>query len=80
MSRLRFHHQTFVCPAPAGIAAGVASYRPAVNPLLTSVVREICPLRSVGAGERATAVGHPVGAQRWASLPGQLSFVINNSV
>ena len=28
--------------------------------LLTSVVREICTLRSVGAGERATAPGHPV--------------------
>ena len=28
--------------------------------LLTSVVREICTLRSVGAGERATALGHPV--------------------
>jgi hypothetical protein len=27
---------------------------------LTSVVREICTLRSVGAGERATALGHPV--------------------
>jgi hypothetical protein len=31
-----------------------------VNQLLTSVVREICTLRSVGAGERATAPGHPV--------------------
>ena len=30
--------------------------------LLTSVVREICTLRSVGAGERATAPGHPVAA------------------
>ena len=40
---------------------GVASYRRAVKPLLTSVVREICTLRSVGAGERATAPGHPVG-------------------
>ena len=29
--------------------------------LLTSVVREICMLRSVGAGARATASGHPVG-------------------
>jgi hypothetical protein len=29
---------------------GVASYRRAVNLLLTSVVREICTLRSVGAG------------------------------
>jgi hypothetical protein len=32
-----------------------------VKQLLTSVVREICTLRSVGAGERATAPGHPVG-------------------
>ena len=39
---------------------GAASYRRAVNQLLTSVVREICTLRSVGAGERATAPGHPV--------------------
>jgi hypothetical protein len=31
-----------------------------VKHLLTSVVREICMLRSVGAGERATAPGHPV--------------------
>ena len=28
--------------------------------LLTSVVREICTLRSVGAGVRATVPGHPV--------------------
>jgi hypothetical protein len=35
-----------------------------VKQLLTSVVREICTLRSVGAGERATAPGHPVGDQR----------------
>ena len=35
-------------------------YRHAVKQLLTSVVREICMLRSVGAGERATAPGHPV--------------------
>jgi hypothetical protein len=39
---------------------GVASYRRAVKHLLTSVVREICTLRSVGAEERATALGHPV--------------------
>jgi hypothetical protein len=26
-------------------------------------VREICTLRSVGAGERVTALGHPVGDQ-----------------
>jgi len=52
---------------------GVASYRRAVNQLLTSVVREICTLRSVGAGERATAPGHPVGDQRWSSLRRQLS-------
>ena len=30
--------------------------------LLTSVVREICTLRSVGAGARVTAPGHPVGS------------------
>ena len=48
---------------------GVASYRRAVKQLLTSVVREICTLRSVGAGERATAPGHPVGDQQWSSLP-----------
>ena len=47
---------------------GVASYRRAVNQLLTSVVREICTPRSVGAGERATAPGHPVGNQQWLSL------------
>ena len=41
----------------------------AVKHLLTSVVREICMLRSVGAGARATASGHPVGSQRWLSLP-----------
>jgi hypothetical protein len=39
---------------------GAASYRQAVKQLLTSVVREICMLRSVGAGERVTAPGHPV--------------------
>src|SRR6201987_74662 len=39
---------------------GAASYRRVVNQLLTSVVREIRTLRSVGAGERATAPGHPV--------------------
>ena len=37
--------------------------------LLKSVVREICTLRSVGAGARATAPGHPVGSQQWLSLP-----------
>jgi hypothetical protein len=42
---------------------GVASYRRAVKHLLTSVVREICTLRSVGAGARETAPGHPVGNQ-----------------
>ena len=31
-----------------------------MNQLLTNVVREIRTLRSVGAGERATAPGHPV--------------------
>ncbi len=40
---------------------GAASYRHAVKQLLTSVVREICTLSSVGAGARATAPGHPVG-------------------
>ena len=48
---------------------GAASYRRAVKQLLTSVVREICTLRSVGAGARATASGHPVGAEQSASLP-----------
>ena len=42
---------------------GDASYRGAVKHLLTSVVREICVLRLVGAGARATALGHPVGDQ-----------------
>ena len=41
---------------------GAASYRHAVNQLLTSVVREIRTLRSVEAGERVTAPGHPVAA------------------
>jgi group II intron reverse transcriptase/maturase len=41
---------------------GAASYRHAVKQLLTSVVREICTLRSVGAGARATLPGHPVAA------------------
>jgi hypothetical protein len=40
---------------------GVASYRRAVKHLLTSVVREICTLRSVGAGS-----GQPLSATRWA--------------
>ena len=35
--------------------------------LLTSVVREICTLRSVGAEARATALGHPVGITRVTS-------------
>jgi hypothetical protein len=48
---------------------GVASYRRAVKHLLASVVREICTRRSVGAGERATALGHPVGTGRPVSLP-----------
>jgi hypothetical protein len=47
---------------------GAASYRHAVKQLLTSVVREICTLRSVGAAARATAPGHPVGRQQWLSL------------
>ncbi len=45
-----------VSPSP-----GVASSRRAVKHILTSVVREICTLRSVGAGARATALGYPVG-------------------
>src|SRR5213078_795480 len=48
---------------------GAASYRRAVKQLLTSVVREICTLRSVGAGVRATVPGHPVGTRRLLSLP-----------
>jgi hypothetical protein len=40
-----------------------------VKHLLTSVVREICTLRSVGAGARATALGHPVGTRQLVSLP-----------
>ena len=47
----------------------VASSRRAVKHLLKSVVREICTLRSVGAGERATALGHPVGTGQLVSLP-----------
>ena len=43
---------------------GSRSYRRAVKQLLTSVVREIRQLRSVGAGARATARGHPVGNQQ----------------
>ena len=50
---------------------GAASYRRAVKQLLTSIVREMSTLRSVGAGARATASGHPVGDQRWSSLPRQ---------
>ena len=41
----------------------------AVKHLLTSVVREICTLRSVGAEERATALGHLVGTGQLVSLP-----------
>jgi hypothetical protein len=56
-------------PATASAAAtkavplfrGVASDPRAVKQLLTSVVREVLTLRSVGAGQRATAPGHPVG-------------------
>src|SRR5439155_10690668 len=48
---------------------GVASYRRAVKHLLTSAVREIRTLRSVGAGARATAPGHPVGTGELVSLP-----------
>jgi len=46
-----------------------------VKHLLTSVVREICTLRSVGAGERATAPGHPVGSQQRLSLPRSLTHL-----
>ena len=42
------------------LVLGDASARDAVNQLPTSVVREIRTLRSVGAGARATAPGHPV--------------------
>jgi hypothetical protein len=56
-------------PKPVSRLRGVASYRPAVKQLLTSVVPETCTLRSVGAGEWATAPGHPVGDQRWSSPP-----------
>src|SRR5713101_1877016 len=48
---------------------GAASYRRAVKQLLTSVVREICTLRSVGAGARATVPGHPVVPGPLVSLP-----------
>jgi hypothetical protein len=44
---------------------GVASYRRAVKHLLTSAVREICTLRSVGAGS-----GQPPSATRWATSNG----------
>jgi hypothetical protein len=39
--------------------------RPDLTHLLTSVVREICTLRSVGAGS-----GHPPSATRWATSDG----------
>jgi hypothetical protein len=41
----------------------------AVTQLLTSVAREICTLRSVGAEARATAPGHPVDIGQLVSLP-----------
>src|SRR6266849_1431153 len=56
---------------------GAASYRRAVNQLLTSVVREICTLRSVGAGARATAPGHPVGTGQLVSLPRLSTISLN---
>ena len=37
-------------------------------------MREICTPRSVGAGEWATALGHPVGSQQWLSLPRSLAI------
>src|ERR1035438_9453264 len=61
---------------PPSPLLGVASYRRAVKHLLTSVVREICTLRSVGAGARATALGHPVGDQQCSSLPRSHSLVV----
>ena len=42
---------------------GAASYRYAVNPLLTSVVRKNCTLGSVGAGGWS-----PLLATRWRSV------------
>src|SRR5271167_3966826 len=45
---------------------GAASYRHAVKQLLKSVVREICTLRSVGAGG-----GRPPPATRWATSDGR---------
>lgn len=41
--------------------SGAASCRYAVNRLLTSVLREICMLRSVAGRRRETVSGHPVG-------------------
>src|SRR5260370_22474596 len=55
---------------------GAASYRRAVKQLLTSVVREICTLRSVGAGARATAPGHPVAIRNGCPYRDQPSKAI----
>jgi hypothetical protein len=46
-----------------------ASYRRAVNQLLTSVVRETCTLRSVGAGT-GDRPGHPVEQETELSQTG----------
>ena len=43
---------------------------PRVKQLLTSVVREICTLRSVGAGN-GDRPRPPGGDQQWSSLPRQ---------
>ena len=58
---------------------GVASYRRAVKHLLTSVVREICTLRSVGAGARATP-GHPVAISNGCPYrdPGRVKRMITS--
>jgi hypothetical protein len=48
---------------------GATSYRRAVQQLLTSVVQEICTLRSVGAGARVTAPATRWVPRRVVSLP-----------
>jgi hypothetical protein len=48
---------------------GAASYRYSVKQLLTSVVRENRTLRSVEAGGRVTAPGHPVEERRLSPYP-----------
>jgi hypothetical protein len=44
-----------------------------------ALVRQICRLRSVGAGEWATASGHPAGEQRRSSLRRQCAFPEDHS-